>query len=178
MENKKRIPWNKGMKPEEMFKHYKKGKLSYSFEKGNQFSKNRIGIKQSEEHIIKRVEARKGFKHSEETKLKISRLNKGKRLGIVLSKETKDKISFGVKKEKNGNWKGDEAGRWSFHQWINTNYPKPEFCEECKKVQPYDLANIKNHNYTRNVEDYKWLCRSCHKKLDFKNKRLEKEIAQ
>lgn len=46
------------------------------------------GKKQSPEHIAKRVEAREGFSHSEETKLKLSIFRQGKKL----SKETKENM--------------------------------------------------------------------------------------
>lgn len=52
----------------------------------------------------------------------------------------------------------------------------PKFQKEHKtnvgKKRKLNLANMKNHNYTRNVEDYKWLCYSCHRKMDLNKKRL------
>lgn len=41
------------------------------------------------------------------------------------------------------------------------------YCEFCKKGNcRLELANIRNHNYTKNPKDYKWLCCSCHRDLD------------
>lgn len=65
-------------------------------------------------------------------------------------------------------WKGDNANISAFHIWLKKNKPKPDFCEMCGKNKPRDVANIKNHIYTRNPEDYIWLCHSCHAKLDNK----------
>ena len=74
------------------------------------------------------------------------------------------------KGEKNPNWKGDKVGYASLHRWISRYKPKPEFCEDCKKVKPYDLANI-SQEYKRDINDFEWLCRRCHQ---IKDGRLEK----
>lgn len=67
--------------------------------------------------------------------------------------------------ERNGMWKGDNAGYSSLHSWIRKRKIKPELCEYCKKVPPKDLANI-SQEYHRDINDFKWLCRSCHMKED------------
>jgi len=67
--------------------------------------------------------------------------------------------------EGNGNWKGDKVGHRSIHGWVRRRKKKPEFCEFCGKNRPYDLANISNE-YKRDLNDYKYLCRSCHRKYD------------
>ena len=69
------------------------------------------------------------------------------------------------KNEGNPNWKGDNVGREALHRWVKVRKPKPELCEECKEKSPYDLANISG-KYKRNVNDFNWLCRSCHMKSD------------
>ena len=61
----------------------------------------------------------------------------------------------------NGAWKGKEVGYKSLHQWVRRNKPKPEFCEMCGEVPPYDVANISGQ-YKRDINDYKWACRKCH----------------
>jgi len=70
----------------------------------------------------------------------------------------------------NSRWKGNHAKKLTIHGWIARHKPKPKYCEECKKEKKLCLANIKNHNYTRNVNDYKWLCYSCHMNLDLNKK--------
>jgi len=85
-----------------------------------------------------------------------------------MPEETKRKLK-GRKGNKNPNWKGDNAGKNAFHKWISDNKPKPLFCEICNEKEPRDLANMKNHKYTRSPNDYKWLCVSCHRKFDFRS---------
>jgi len=58
-------------------------------------------------------------------------------------------------------WKRDEAGYKAIHDWVRKNKPKPEVCERCGKVEPYDLANISGE-YKREINDFEWLCRKCH----------------
>ena len=76
--------------------------------------------------------------------------------------------------EKNGMWKGNNVGQGSLHEWIINRKPKPQFCESCKINPPYDLANISGE-YKRNIDDFEWLCRSCHMEKDG---RLEKLISR
>ena len=67
--------------------------------------------------------------------------------------------------EKNPMWKGDEVKYGSLHVWVKVRKPKPLLCEKCKSVPPYDLTSI-DDRYTRNVEDWQWLCRRCHMESD------------
>ena len=67
----------------------------------------------------------------------------------------------------NGQWKAEDVGKKSIHQWIRSRKQKPEFCEICNKVPPLDLMCL-DHKYRRNVEDYIFACRSCHMKYDHK----------
>lgn len=78
------------------------------------------------------------------------------------------KISKANSGDNNGMWKGDKVSYQALHNWIRTHKIKPEFCEECKKNKPYDLANISGR-YKRDTNDFKWLCRSCHMKFDYEN---------
>lgn len=56
------------------------------------------------------------------------------------------------------------------HKWIRNNKQKPEFCEVCGLKKPFDATNISGQ-YKWDLEDFKWLCRSCHKILDYKKRR-------
>lgn len=64
------------------------------------------GVKQSEEHIRKRFESRKGWKHSEETKKRLSQMNTKPKVEVpekpkgprVRSAETKARLSESLKK--------------------------------------------------------------------------------
>lgn len=124
-----------------------------------------------------------GRKHTLESKQK-QRLSKiGKRnpnFGKVFSEEYRKKISLGVlnrewqhneeSKQKlrlnhlgelNPNWKGNEVKYIALHIWVKSRLPKPQFCEICKLVSPYDLAN-KSGKYLRDLTDWQYLCRKCH----------------
>jgi len=85
------------------------------------------------------------------------------------TQETKNKISISNLGEDNGMWKGKRVGIISLHQWIKYHKEKSLICEDCKKEKVLELANI-DGNYDRNLDNYKWLCRSCHMKFDYKNK--------
>lgn len=88
-----------------------------------------------------------------------------KSLSVPCSQDRKNKISFANQGYKNGKWKGDNVGYKGLHQWIAKRKPKPEFCEKCQKVPPYDLANISGQ-YKRDINDFEWLCRKCHIESD------------
>jgi hypothetical protein len=55
-----------------------------------------------------------------------------------------------------------------FHFRMRELKKEPKFCEDCKKVPPRDLASI-SHKYLNDIKDYKYLCRLCHQKMDYKN---------
>ena len=89
--------------------------------------------------------------------------------GWKLSNKTKEKMSKTHIGELNPNWKGDVKNIKSIatlHEYIARRKKKPLFCQICGKKKKLELANIKGHKYTRNPDDYMWLCRSCHTKLD------------
>ena len=79
----------------------------------------------------------------------------------------KTRIKFSKNKlgEKNPNWAGLKVGYHALHDWIMERKKKPEFCEHCKIKSPFDLANI-SQQYKRDVNDFQYLCRSCHMKKD------------
>lgn len=130
------------------------------------------------------------FKHSEETKKRMSEIMKAKwqdkkskyntkkhqkfikeifskkfNENKKISEETRQKISKANKinryNEKNPLWKGDNVGKNSLHGWVKRRKIKPELCERCNKTEPYDLANISG-KYKRDINDYEWICRKCH----------------
>lgn len=65
-----------------------------------------------------------------------------------------------------GKIKYKEVGYFGVHAWVRKRKPKPTFCEDCHINIALDLANISGC-YLRDVADYDYLCRSCHKKKDF-----------
>lgn len=58
-----------------------------------------------------------------------------------------------------------DAGYHAIHAWVRKRKIKPSLCEDCQENKARDLANISG-NYLRDTDDYVYLCRSCHKKLD------------
>jgi hypothetical protein len=68
-------------------------------------------------------------------------------------------------------WKGDNAHYTSLHERLTNRFGKPQKCEECGTTDPartYEWANLTG-NY-RDMNDYKRMCRSCHKQFDWKRK--------
>jgi len=62
-------------------------------------------------------------------------------------------------------WKGNKVSYSALHNWLKREKLKPKRCENCKREKKLDLANI-SKEYKRDINDYKWLCRSCHKNFD------------
>ncbi len=80
------------------------------------------------------------------------------------SNKTRQKMGKSKLSENNPMWKGKNIKSLpALHEWIGNHKPKPKFCEICKKNKPYDLANI-SQEYKRDINDFRWLCRSCHSK--------------
>jgi len=67
--------------------------------------------------------------------------------------------------ENNGMWAGDNVGYGALHSWVKKRLPKPELCTKCKIKKAHDLANI-SQKYKRDLDDWEWLCRSCHMAKD------------
>ena len=79
------------------------------------------------------------------------------------------------KNEMHGLWKGDEVGNRALHEWIRRHKPTPEYCEHCNlTVSRYDAHNISG-NYIRDIDDFMYLCRSCHKKEHYVQARQRKQ---
>lgn len=68
-------------------------------------------------------------------------------------------------------WKGDGAGKVAIHAWIKRKFGKPAQCSRCGTVDAkrFEWANLKNHNYRRNIDDYARLCTRCHRNYDMGN---------
>lgn len=69
--------------------------------------------------------------------------------------------------DKNSQWKGPDASLRSLHSRVERQRGKPQKCEECGTTDPlltYDWANMTGQYDV--IDDYKRLCRSCHRKND------------
>jgi hypothetical protein len=112
---------------------------------------------------------RYGVKHTEESKQKMrkprSEAFKEKCRNRPQTKETREKISKSRLGELNPIWKGDEVGYDALHAWVRRRLPKPKLCQRCNLVKPRDLANVTG-NYTRDFENWQYLCRKCHMATD------------
>lgn len=53
------------------------------------------------------------------------------------------------------------------HRWVAKSFPTPAECEHCgvQDAKQYDWASIEDR-YTRERDDWEYLCRSCHVKSD------------
>jgi hypothetical protein len=113
-----------------------------------------------------------GYKHSDETKIKISNSLTGRKQ----SQETIDKIKMAERQEKHWNWKKNPS-YGTLHNWITRLNGKPKQCEHCGLIgekEPggqwnIDWANT-NHKYKRKKEDFIGLCSKCHRIYDTSNK--------
>jgi len=53
------------------------------------------------------------------------------------------------------------------HQWLTAHYRKWNVCEECGLMGRTDWAYLHHPStHTRNRDDYRELCRKCHRKMD------------
>ncbi len=79
----------------------------------------------------------------------------------------------GIVAPANSYWKGDGATYEALHKRVEQARGRPSKCEQCGTERPaanYDWANLTG-NYA-DVNDYKRMCRSCHRKFD-NQRRLE-----
>lgn len=88
------------------------------------------------------------------------------------------------KGEKNNRWKGSSASYTSKHQFLKRNYGNPKNCDHCgvegKKEEggrwSVHFALIKGRSYSHNRSDYLGLCRTCHGRYDWNEKKTENMI--
>lgn len=88
-------------------------------------------------------------------------------LSWVGHKPPKSAYKKGQNKEKsNFQWKGERATYSSKHSWVARHKTKPKNCENCGvegDSRQITWSNI-DHEYKRNLNDYKALCWYCHNK--------------
>lgn len=82
-----------------------------------------------------------GRKHSEETKTK-----------------TRGANSYG--------WKGDDASYSAIHTWLRKYREKAGVCDECGASAFTEWANVSGEYRRDDPDDWRELCRSCHKTYD------------
>lgn len=161
--------------------------MTLVFQKGHQINLGKKLSEETKERIRLSLlgnQRAKGNKFSEETrqKLRISRAGQGNAFyGQQHTEETKQKIglaSIGRKHyygTEHPGWKGDDVGTDGLHAYVRKYLPQSELCQFCNVRKSYDLANITG-NYKRDFYNWKYLCRSCHKKFDLMVKRSRSKI--
>lgn len=86
--------------------------------------------------------------------------------------------------EDHPNWKGDKAGYRSIHAWAHLRIKRAAECRHCGKPDKVietstgprrylQLANISGE-YRRDLNDWKFLCPSCHIKYDYGRDSIKK----
>jgi hypothetical protein len=98
-----------------------------------------------------------------------------KERGYLHSKEVRKGMSVKRKGiinqgEKHPYWRGNDVKYTALHQYFYKRISKPDRCPNCNKKRKLDLSNISNE-YTRDISDWEWICRSCHMLKDFETKR-------
>ena len=112
--------------------------------------------------------------------------NKGKKM----TEDFRKKVSLGHKgqipwnkggkypqfsEENSYHWKGDKAGYSALHVWVKKWKHQQKLCGHCREEKKLELANV-SRTYKRDLNDYIWLCRSCHHKYDGKVPPAQKGI--
>lgn len=81
--------------------------------------------------------------------------------------------------ENNPMWKGNDISYAQLHRWVETRLIKPLQCPKCFREKPLDLSNISNvydpNTYTRELKNWKWLCRRCHMIEDGRMNKLNRK---
>jgi hypothetical protein len=130
---------------------------------------DRIWSKEEEKYLIENY-----------TKLgsKIISINLNRTCVGVKLKASKLGIKRDILGENNSQWKGDIVGYAQLHRWISQRKEKPLECPRCKKRTRWiDLSNISGE-YKRDVNDFEWLCRTCHNIKDRDKKRKIKKMEE
>lgn len=110
----------------------------------------------------------KGAMHRNQARRLPKETNADDRINFLLSCAGGENIMCAMCGEQHHRWKGNDAGVTSIHIWVRKQLLKtlPLQCTECGSTEYIEVANINNHIYTRDVNDYTFLCRACHKKKD------------
>jgi hypothetical protein len=72
-------------------------------------------------------------------------------------------------------WKGDNVQYRALHAWLERNKLPINYCEKCNKTKKLCLSNISGL-YKRDINDYEWLCYSCHNKKDMIGLNFHKKV--
>lgn len=82
-----------------------------------------------------------------------------------MTAEARQRLSEARLGDKNPNWKADKVRYEALHLWVRGRLHKPALCQMCFLKPPHDLANVTGI-YTRDLQNWMYICRSCHMKSD------------
>ena len=114
---------------------------------------------------------KKGYVQTKAHRLNIGVANKGKqtRLGFKHTEETKIKISISNTGELSSQWKGKNIKYQAIHSWLRANYGRANKCEaeNCPSISKnYEWILIKGKKYERKRENFMQMDKSCHRIYD------------
>ena len=138
------------------------------------------GRHHTEESKQKIKDALKGKPKTEETKKRMVKALTGR----PVSAKTRNKMKIANLGKNlgdtNPNWAGDGVCYKQSHRWARSQIPLPlscpicgkilEVCPTCGRQESIDLCNI-DHKYRRDLSDWFYACRRCHKQHDAKLRR-------
>ncbi|GAH66719.1 unnamed protein product, partial [marine sediment metagenome] len=84
-----------------------------------------------------------------------------------ISEETIEKLKENERRRKNKKFRidYDNPAYSTIHLWIKKHKPKPIKCEICGKERDLEASN-NDHKYSRNLDEWRWLCIPCHRNYD------------
>lgn len=69
------------------------------------------------------------------------------------------------------NWRGEDLGYYALHRYLRDHFPKSGVCSECGgSTRRTEWALIRGRSYSRDIQDYRELCRECHMIYDGQKK--------
>ncbi len=80
--------------------------------------------------------------------------------------EFKERLSRQRMGSKNPAWRGSNVSYKALHGWLRRNKPTVDNCEDCGSDKKLEISNISGE-YNRDLNNHKWLCISCHRKVDY-----------
>jgi len=148
----------------------------HTYNLGKKHSKERIAKEtawhkdkeKAQEIYRRRAESLRGHKHTEETKKKISEIQKGKTINENQRKALATQWGEGINSPW---WKGDKIGYTGKHHRIIAQLGSANHCENCgldDEDRMYHWAN-KSGKYKMELNDWMSLCVSCHRLYDYGN---------
>lgn len=77
-----------------------------------------------------------------------------------------------LRNERHPRWKGPNASASALHKWLHRHHPLTGVCGDCGAIGATEYAFLRHpETYTRKRDDYRELCRSCHRTFDYERRR-------